>query len=89
MWIFATLSIFNDIFLVIWSEFHDKPCPNMIESRQILYTLQVTIMSSKGFIYALIYCRYNKINEQFQKVFGKLCCKKQSNEITETMNSLI
>ena len=89
MWIFATLSRFNEIFYVIWSEYHNKTPPTMIESRQILYTLQVVIMSSKGFIYALIYCRYNKINEQFHKVVGKLCCKKQSIEIAETMNSLI
>jgi hypothetical protein len=88
MWFFATINRSYEILCYFWSMSHGKAPYSMAQSRQILYTIQVVIMSSKGLIYALVYCRYNKINEQFYKLFGKLCCRKPPQQ-TEASNSLI
>jgi hypothetical protein len=89
MWFFATVNRIFEIICVLWGEPQGKVPSSMTQSRIILYTIQTVIMSSRGLIYALIYCRYNKINEQISKFAGMLCCRKQTVEIDEVKNSLM
>lgn len=89
MWFSATINRVYELSCQLWNENHKIEQSNIVESRIILYTLQALIMSSRGVIYFLIYCRYTTINDQLYKMINKICCRKRSIDITEIQEILI
>ena len=75
LWFFATLNRFYELYYFYYGSTHQHIPNEFIYSRLILYTIQTTLMSCRGWIYALVYCRYNTIKREINKFFNFLCCR--------------